>query len=221
MNYKRIYSNLMQKSQQRALYGYFEIHHIFPKCLGGSNESCNLTKLTAREHFIAHLLLAKIHSGPLLVAAMIMTGRAENSKEYNKLKEQYSREFSGMGNPFYGKKHSEETRLKISEKRKSRKEMSRSASWKENISKGHLGKPNHRLGKKLSEEQKLREYKTRRRPKSEEHNAKNSKAHIGNYAGFVWVCNTDKTVRVHPSEFNQYISMGWQSGRKYAHTEIR
>lgn len=41
--------------------GYTEKHHILPKSMGGSNEEENLVKLTAREHYIAHLLLHKIH----------------------------------------------------------------------------------------------------------------------------------------------------------------
>jgi hypothetical protein len=36
-----------------------ETHHIIPKTLGGSDKSYNLIDLDAREHLIAHLLLAK------------------------------------------------------------------------------------------------------------------------------------------------------------------
>lgn len=38
--------------------GYHERHHILPKCLGGGNEEENLIDLYAKEHFIAHKLLA-------------------------------------------------------------------------------------------------------------------------------------------------------------------
>lgn len=37
---------------------YNERHHIVPKCLGGTDEKDNLIDLFAREHFIAHRLLA-------------------------------------------------------------------------------------------------------------------------------------------------------------------
>jgi hypothetical protein len=40
----------------------YEIHHIIPKCLEGSNDEKNLVKLSYREHFIAHWLLIKIYS---------------------------------------------------------------------------------------------------------------------------------------------------------------
>ena len=35
-------------------------HHIIPKSLGGSDDACNLVSLTAREHFVCHLLLTKM-----------------------------------------------------------------------------------------------------------------------------------------------------------------
>lgn len=38
---------------------YKERHHIIPKCLGGTNDANNLVDLFAKEHFIAHQLLAK------------------------------------------------------------------------------------------------------------------------------------------------------------------
>lgn len=38
---------------------YKERHHIIPKCMGGTNDKDNLIDLYAREHFIAHKLLAE------------------------------------------------------------------------------------------------------------------------------------------------------------------
>ena len=38
---------------------YKERHHIIPKCMNGSNDKDNLIDLYAKEHFIAHKLLAK------------------------------------------------------------------------------------------------------------------------------------------------------------------
>jgi len=42
---------------------YSECHHIIPKSLGGSDNTENLVRLTAREHFIAHWLLTKMVTG--------------------------------------------------------------------------------------------------------------------------------------------------------------
>lgn len=41
---------------------YCELHHIVPKALGGSNDIANLVYLTAKQHFICHLLLPKMCS---------------------------------------------------------------------------------------------------------------------------------------------------------------
>lgn len=42
---------------------YYESHHILPKSLGGSNSKSNLVLLTAREHYLCHLLLIKMTDG--------------------------------------------------------------------------------------------------------------------------------------------------------------
>jgi hypothetical protein len=64
MNYKKVYQDLVNKAKLRGhnkaqLSGYFESHHITPKCLGGDNSKDNLVLFTAREHVIAHKLLWK------------------------------------------------------------------------------------------------------------------------------------------------------------------
>lgn len=59
MDYQRIYDALIANRQQNIPLGYTEKHHIQMWSLGGSDDEANLVKLTAREHYIAHLLLAK------------------------------------------------------------------------------------------------------------------------------------------------------------------
>ena len=49
-------------------YVYCEAHHIIPKCLGGSDDKTNIILLTAREHYIAHLLLRRIYPGTYSLA---------------------------------------------------------------------------------------------------------------------------------------------------------
>jgi len=64
MDYKKHYDLLIKKALERLnLDGYTETHHIIPKSMDGSNDQNNLVVLTAREHFIAHFLLAKIYGG--------------------------------------------------------------------------------------------------------------------------------------------------------------
>lgn len=61
MNYSKIYDKLIQRGKNRVLSGYVERHHIIPRCMGGSDDVSNLVALTPEEHFVAHLLLLKIH----------------------------------------------------------------------------------------------------------------------------------------------------------------
>lgn len=72
---------------------YTESHHILPRSLGGTIDLDNLVYLTAREHFIAHLLLSKMYTGnsgikmAQAIGAMSMQGidgkRTKlNSKKY-------------------------------------------------------------------------------------------------------------------------------------------
>lgn len=61
--YSRYYYNIINNAQSRQVLGYVEKHHIIPKSLGGTNLSTNLVALTAREHYICHLLLTKFTIG--------------------------------------------------------------------------------------------------------------------------------------------------------------
>ncbi|MCG7944843.1 MAG: HNH endonuclease [Candidatus Thiodiazotropha taylori] len=75
---------------------YTETHHIIPKSLGGSDHPNNLIKLTPKEHYIAHRLLAKIHKGKMIYAfnAMISYNRLNRyyppSSVYHRIREETS-----------------------------------------------------------------------------------------------------------------------------------
>ena len=103
MNYQNIYESLIQRAKTRGLIeGYKESHHITPRCMGGSDDADNLVNLTAREHFIAHLLLAKIHNNSKLwVAVLMMKGkeyRYVNGRLYEMAKKQRSLHMMGNQN---------------------------------------------------------------------------------------------------------------------------
>lgn len=63
MNYKKQYELLIEKHgmQSKPTIGYFERHHILPKCMNGKDFFFNLTYLSARCHLLAHWLLMKAH----------------------------------------------------------------------------------------------------------------------------------------------------------------
>lgn len=106
MNYENIYNALVEKAKARGLdksqhEGYFEIHHILPKCLGGSDEKDNLVMFTGREHFIAHMLLWKAYpdNDSLVSAAFFMRNTRDernkfSSKLYENLKDANSKAMS-------------------------------------------------------------------------------------------------------------------------------
>ena len=103
MNYQKIYNQLIQKRQANPVIGYKEKHHIVPRCMNGTNEKTNLVGLTAREHYIAHMLLWKIYRGTkfehyLLSAITMMQCKNNindrdfkfNSKLYEKIRLNFS-----------------------------------------------------------------------------------------------------------------------------------
>lgn len=82
MNYDKIYTDLIKhrKMLPKIEGVYYEKHHIVPRCLGGNNKKDNLIYLTASDHFVAHLLLAKIHGGKLWFAAQAMSFMSDKRK---------------------------------------------------------------------------------------------------------------------------------------------
>ena len=107
MNYSKIYNQLIERAKTRILEGYSEKHHIIPKCLGGSNNSENLVKLTPEEHYVAHQLLVKIYPDKpkLVFAAHKMCQGRPGNKLYGWLRRKYSGELSRLGKQRIGEKN--------------------------------------------------------------------------------------------------------------------
>lgn len=69
MNYMKIYNDLVQHAKLKNLQRkdqYIERHHIIMKSLGGLDNDENLVAFTARQHYIAHLLLFKHYKQEML-----------------------------------------------------------------------------------------------------------------------------------------------------------
>jgi len=63
VNYQKLYDSIAAIGRQRGakeLLG-FELHHVVPECMNGSDDESNKALLTFREHFVAHRVLTKIH----------------------------------------------------------------------------------------------------------------------------------------------------------------
>lgn len=71
MDYQKIYNQIIdraKKENRKKGQGiYYEAHHVVPKCMGGEGRAeqwrthPNIVVLTAREHFLCHWLLCRIH----------------------------------------------------------------------------------------------------------------------------------------------------------------
>lgn len=61
--YSKWYFNIINNAKSRTPDGYTEKHHIIPKSLNGNNDNSNIIKLTAKEHFVCHVLLTKMVEG--------------------------------------------------------------------------------------------------------------------------------------------------------------
>lgn len=113
MDYSKIYNSIIENRKINIPDGYTEKHHIIPRCMGGDNSKENLVRLTAREHFICHVLLVRIYpeKQTLIFAVIRMMKHTKNSRVFQWIRET-NREIARQVN--IGKIVSEETRAKNS-----------------------------------------------------------------------------------------------------------
>ena len=100
--YTRWYYNIVNNAQARlSNTAYIEKHHIVPKSLGGNNSKNNIVALTAREHYICHVLLTKMLEGDkrskMVYALWIMNAKNKtqdrqimSSSRYEKVRKEYA-----------------------------------------------------------------------------------------------------------------------------------
>jgi hypothetical protein len=75
------YNAITERARTRNIDSYTERHHIQPRSLGGTDDKTNLVDLTAREHFICHWLLTKMHTGEAKAKMVYaLNGMKRNSK---------------------------------------------------------------------------------------------------------------------------------------------
>ena len=89
--FEMVYNQIIEKARGEKDFrvnGYFEIHHIIPKCLGGSDKEENLVKVTVREHILLHILLMHLNpdnSKIVFAANAMLMGypRKDNFKNFS------------------------------------------------------------------------------------------------------------------------------------------
>lgn len=105
--YTKWYYSIINRSRGRVNVCYTEKHHIIPKCMGGNNKAENIAILTAKEHFICHLLLVQMTTGKdkqkmSFAVHMFLRGNSYqyrvtiNSKTYEYIKRIYSENVSTL-----------------------------------------------------------------------------------------------------------------------------
>lgn len=133
--YTKWYFSIIQNAQlqprKKNKDVYFERHHIVPRSLGGNNNKTNLVLLTAKEHYMCHLLLPKMcidsrHRAKMVYAFMLLSkaGNKFNrnlkytSRIYERIKTSYMSLISGPNCYMFGLAKRKDIRKKISETRK-------------------------------------------------------------------------------------------------------
>jgi hypothetical protein len=118
MNYQKIHNLIVDRARTRVISGYYEEHHVVPKCLGGTDSADNLVALTAREHFLIHKLLTKLYpdNDKIVFAAWMMFAvnkqtQKRRARDYGRLKEKHA---AAMSRLHKGKTISVENRAAVS-----------------------------------------------------------------------------------------------------------
>jgi predicted metal-dependent hydrolase len=88
------YQRFIGSLRGQSVDGYAEVHHIVPRSLGGSDDADNLIRLTARQHFIAHWILARALGGSASRAFFMMSNFGKygqvNSTTYQIARQEYA-----------------------------------------------------------------------------------------------------------------------------------
>jgi hypothetical protein len=146
----------LKRHQVYSFMDYAERHHIVPKSIGGSNEYDNLVWLTADEHFECHRLLVDMLDGANRRKMLSALTRMMNKQNHNQQRnfelpaycdeirklcaDEHSKHMkikhAGVLNPFFGRKHTPESKEKIS---KGGKGLKKSEQAKKNISAAKKG----------------------------------------------------------------------------------
>ena len=172
MNSQRIYDEIINNAKSRGLNkklleGYYEKHHIVPRCMKGTNDEDNLVLLTAREHYLCHWLLWKVNTNnkSLMNAYYMMTHCKSEKRNYKISSKQYAilrTECSLFKSQTQlGRKHDEASRLKRSIKLMGHKNFKEnwicSEETKDLISKALKGKKKSEECKKALSESRIGE----------------------------------------------------------------
>lgn len=254
--YKNWHDKIISNAKSRILKGYKEKHHIIPRSLGGTDNKENLVELTAREHFIVHMLLCKFTKGTAkrsmffaLNAMLTLNNRRMrkfkySSRTFEKIRKQCAK--YQKGNKYnLGRIPSKQTRLKISKANKGRKVSNEtkfkmslankgkvlSDEVKQKIANSLKGEKSFWYGKKHTQETKNKmsqKAKGRQNFFGMKHTDKAkkimSKSKLGNKhtLGMICINKDNKTKMIYKNELQNYLNLGFVKGKiRRTQQEIR
>lgn len=246
--------SICDKAKQRHTTEYTELHHVIPESFfiirtrrdgvpgwldGNPNDQSNLVRLTAKEHYICHMLLVKMTTGQArrkaayaLHAMNTLANPSQarvraNSGAYSMARRQYGLEKSknmiGEQNHMFGKRRTKES---IEKQRLSRKSNNKS-SWnrglsmskehREKISSAAKGSNNPMFGRRHSAETKLQQSLLKRgKPNLKLQGREKSEAHrqklSSSISALIWLTDGSKNKRVPQDIVATLLSQGWSLG---------
>jgi len=188
------YKQFIKTRKNHDVKTYTEKHHIYPRSLCNKeykNDYINLIRLTAREHYIAHMILWKALGGKMTNAFLrIVNCKKYNekitSRQYCKLREDFAKYSSEMNK---GRKRPKSAIIITADKNR---------------------------GKKRTEELKQRMSDVN---KGQTHSKEQDEKHSDFLKGRIWVKKGTKSKQILKGELNQYLADGYVKGRYLVYTK--
>jgi hypothetical protein len=223
--YATCYWRLIERAKSRRGLKKCEKHHVIPRSLGGDNTKSNVVRLTPREHYICHLLLVRMTEGRARSKMIFAFFRfnpknsgVTTSKSYARFVDSFRHGLKGEANHFFGKKHTSETKAKISLNHGMRGRSCYDV-WLEEYG---IEEADRRLREML--EQRSRSLSGSGNPmfglpRSPSLRAEHAQRMTGsgnpNWGkDWAWVHKDGKTKRVLSSKVQKFLDAGWGTGRK-------
>ena len=250
--YTKWYFNIIDNARNNIYLDYTENHHIIPKCMFtcfdslsaiNPDDTSNIIRLSAREHFICHILLPNmvesIFLKKKLFHALHAMRRANQSQprhilsswEFDYVRRNYSTSRKGVARPqtlaerqkrsntLMGHKVSNETKEKI---RKANTGRILSIEHRLKLIEARKNYPPQSIETRSKRSNTLMGHKV-----SNETKEKIRKANTGRkfstevniskgdkFRNSMWIVKLDeKPIRINNTELDSYLSLGWKPGR--------